>query len=379
MVFTSSTVLHDPCPLQAYSPAPQYLTLPAESEAGTTNKNASKISALSPSPPTLRLLPLLFLVLLNSITFSVNSQSLDGQLSILLTVKHQWGNLPALGGWNSTGSPSSICDLKYLPTLVLSWNYLLGEFPTDLYSCSKVQTLGLSQNYFVGQIPDDIDSLPNLQYLGLTGNNFTGDIPRAIGHLQKLMVLIINQNFLNGTFPADIGNLSKPEYLELAYNELTPMKIPPECGKLWMLRMTYLYWYENGLSGEIPSSILALNLTEIDLSDNNLAGSIPGDFVKLEELKILNLFYNQLSDQIATSLGLLPKLTDFNLFQNKLSGVLPPELGLHLRLESFQVCDNQLSGSLPENHFAGGVLLGVVALSNNLTTPIPNPLLIAAL
>ncbi|GMG99085.1 hypothetical protein Nepgr_000925 [Nepenthes gracilis] len=406
------------------------------------------MSAIPSSPPKVLLLLFLFL-LLNSIPFSVNSQSLDAERSILLNVKQQWGNPPALRGWNSTSSPcgwpgiqcsgntvtgvslsnynitleipASICDLKNLTTLVLSWNYLPGGFPTSLYNCSELQVLDLSQNYFVGQIPNDIDNLSNLHYLDLTGNNFTGDIPKAVGQLKKLVVLKINQNLLNGTFPADIGNLSKLEDLELAYNGgLTPMKIPPEFGKLRMLKflwikesnligeipesfgnlsslqhldlvgnnlvgaipsglfqlqnLTYLYLYRNSLSGEIPSSILAMNLTEIDLSNNNLTGSIPENFGKLQELQILNLFYNQLSGQIPTGLGLLPKLIDFSLFHNKLSGVLPPDLGLHSRLETVQVCNNQLSGSLPENLCAGGALLGVVAFSNNLSGEIPKSL-----
>ncbi|KAK8553501.1 hypothetical protein V6N13_062303 [Hibiscus sabdariffa] len=315
--------------------------------------------------------------------------------------------------------PPTICGLKNLTYLDLYNNFIPGEFPT-LYNCSKLQFLDLSQNYFVGPIPDEIDRLSTLVYLDISGNNFSGDIPPSIGRLPALNTLSIVQNQFNGTFPKEIGNLSNLEVLEMAYNEFVPMKIPREFGQLtkllylWMTQtnligeipesfnnlsdlkhldlainnlegaicsrlfslknLTDVYLFHNKLSGEIPKAVDALRLIEIDLSMNDLTGSIPEEFGKLQQLESLNLAYNQLTGELPTSISQLPSLRDFRIFQNKLSGVLPSEFGLHSELEGFEVSENQFSGPLPENLCAGGVLQGVIAYTNNLNGRIPESL-----
>ncbi|KAK6236796.1 hypothetical protein SCA6_012133 [Theobroma cacao] len=381
-------------------------------------------------------LSLLFLLFF-SIPFNVISQDINTERTVLLNLKRQLGNPPSLGHWNSSSSPCdwqeigctnnsvtavilrkipitvrippTICDLKNLIGLDLSFNMIPGEFPTTLYNCSKLKYLDISQNLFVGPIPDDIDRLSTLTYLDICANNFSGNIPPSIGRLPELQTLNIHQNQFNGTFPKEIGDLSNLEALRTAYNDFVPMKIPQEFGQLrklqylWMLRnnligeipesfnnlsslvhfdlsvnnlegpmpsklllfknLTNLYLFHNKLSGEIPKPIEALNLVEVDLSMNNLTGSIPEDFGKLQSLVFLNLNTNQLTGELPTSIGLLPNLTDFRVFKNKLTGFLPPEFGLHSKLEGFEVSQNQISGPLPENLCAAGVLQGVASNS----------------
>ncbi|XP_021275485.1 receptor-like protein kinase HSL1 [Herrania umbratica] len=392
-------------------------------------------------------LSLLFLLFF-SIPFKVISQDINTERTVLLDLKRQLGNPPSLGHWNSSSSPCdwqeigctnnsvtavilrkipitvrippTICDLKNLIGLDLSFNMIPGEFPATLYNCSKLQYLDISQNLFVGPIPDDIYRLSTLTYLDICANNFSGNIPPSIGRLPELQTLNIHQNQFNGTFPKEIGDLSNLEALRTAYNDFVPMKIPQEFGQLrklqylWMLQnnligeipesfnnlsslmqfdlsrnnlegpmpsklllfknLTKLYLFHNKLSGEIPKPIEALNLAEVDLSMNNLTGSIPEDFGKLQSLVLLSLFSNQLTGELPTSIGLLPALTDFRVFKNRLTGVLPPEFGLHSKLEGFEVSQNQFSGPLPENLCAAGVLQGVVAHTNNLSGQVPKSL-----
>ncbi|KAE8687625.1 amino acid permease 1-like [Hibiscus syriacus] len=316
--------------------------------------------------------------------------------------------------------PPSICDLKNLTFLDLAWNFIPGEFPIMLYNCSKLQVLDLSQNYFVGQIPSDIDRLSSLISLDISGNNFSGNIPISIGKFPVLQRLYMLQNLFNGTFPKEIGNLSNLEELGMAYNPFIPMEIPREFGflkkltYLWMKEtnligeipesfnnlsslqyfdlsinnlegrvpsglfswenLTIVYLFKNHLSNEIPKAVDALNLVEVDLSQNNLTGTIPEVFGKLQSLRFLNLFSNQLTGELPAAIGSLPALKDFKVFQNKLTGVLPPEFGFHSKLEAFEVSENQFSGDLPGNLCAGGVLQGLVAHTNNLEGEIPRSL-----
>ncbi|KAF2285207.1 hypothetical protein GH714_039017 [Hevea brasiliensis] len=223
--------------------------------------------------------------------------------------------------------PPFICDLNNLTVLDCFNNSFTGMFPVALFNCSKLQFLDLSQNLFVGFIPDDIDRFSRLSSLNVSGNNFTGNIPAAIGLLQKLKELDFDQNKFNE--PA---------------------------------------------IGEIPRVVEALNLVEIDLSDNNLTGTIPDDFGKLRKLSLLKLFYNQLSGEIPQSIGRLPALVDFSLYSNNLSGVLPPELGRYSKLKTVEVSSNRLIGRLPAFLCNGGNLVGVAAFDNNLNGELPESL-----
>uniref|UniRef100_A0A6N2KL57 Protein kinase domain-containing protein n=1 Tax=Salix viminalis TaxID=40686 RepID=A0A6N2KL57_SALVM len=118
----------------------------------------------------------------------------------------------------------------------------------------------------------------------------------------------------------------------------------------------------------------ALNLNVIELSQNNLTGTIPVAFGKLDKLSGLSLFFNQLSGEIPESIGRLPALKDFALFSNNLSGSIPPDLGRYSALETFEVPSNRLTGNLPEYLCHGGSLIGVVAFDNKLGGELPKSL-----
>ncbi|RWW53154.1 hypothetical protein BHE74_00040379 [Ensete ventricosum] len=316
--------------------------------------------------------------------------------------------------------PASLCDLKNLTHLDLSYQRIHTRFPTSLYNCFSLQSLDLKQNGFVGAIPADIHRLsPRLTLLDLSGNNFTGDIPPNIGRLTAIQTLWLHANLFRGSFPAEIGNLSRLQQLGLAYNSFAPMRIPSEFGKLtkltflWMTKanlqgeipasfaqltgltqldlsensltgaipagiwglpnLQYLYLYSNDLSGSIviDGTIGALGLVEIDLSMNRLTGSIPDDFGKLKKLYLLYLYYNRLSGEIPASIGKLPSLSTLRLFSNGLAGVLPPELGKNSPLVDIEVDDNMISGELPDGLCDRGAFNSIVVFNNTLTGRIP--------
>ncbi|CAO2816752.1 unnamed protein product [Amaranthus hypochondriacus] len=320
---------------------------------------------------------------------------------ILLRIKQQWGNQPAMKTWNSTTEPChwpgikcadglsvteisldgqnihgkippSICDLKNLTVLNLGDNFIEGNFPTFLYNCTKLQRLNLSNNLFVGRLPNDINNLTSkLQHLILYANNFTGNIPTSLSQLSALLTLHLAGNFFTGTIPSQLANLVSMEYLNLGMNDLVG-EIPS--GLFMLKNLTILYFYENNLSGGIPTSIKALNLVEIDLSKNNLTGTIPEEFGNLSKLEAMHLFQNQFHGTLPPSTGRLPSLASLMLSNNFFSGPLPPEMGLHSKLERFWVSTNAFTGQLPEHLCSGGKLAGVRAFNNYLNGTIPGSL-----
>ncbi|XP_047947151.1 receptor-like protein kinase HSL1 isoform X2 [Salvia hispanica] len=317
--------------------------------------------------------------------------------------------------------PLSICDLNNLTYIDLQLNYIPGHFPTVLYNCSKLQYLDLSNNYFIGTIPDDLDRLsPQLQVLILSFNNFTGDIPPAIGRLLNLRSLQMTANLFNGSFPPDIGNLSNLEELSLSYNTFSLQSIPHSFAKLKKLRnlwmteanvigeipdgignmsalesldlntnhltggipgslfllknLTFMYLYNNRLSGPLPQSVEAPKLQILDVSKNTLNGTIPVEFGKLTSLTGLALNFNQLSGEVPASIATLPQIVDIKLFTNNLSGVLPPEFGRYSKMKTFEVSENQFEGEVPKYLCENKVLRGVVLFDNKLTGGLPDSL-----
>ena len=100
--------------------------------------------------------------------------------------------------------------------------------------------------------------------------------------------------------PSDVWKLTNLTYLDLSRNQLSG-SIPPEIGNL--TNLTYLGLYLNQLTGFIPPELGNLtNLTWLDLGNNGLTGSIPPEIGNLTNLTHLNLRYNQLNEKIPESI-----------------------------------------------------------------------------
>jgi len=97
------------------------------------------------------------------------------------------------------------------------------------------------------------------------------------------------------------------------------------------------------LPKELPASLPELQT--LDLSNNDLEGSITDDFATLTKL---NLQYNKLQGTIPESLFSEDSVMDeLNVGSNRLSGSLPPMMGLAPNLGRLSVSDNELTGTIP--------------------------------
>ena len=157
--------------------------------------------------------------------------------------------------------------------------------------------------------------------------------------------------------------------LDLYNNNLTG-SIPTQLGNLSELEVLHLN--HNKLTGSIPTEIGNLsNLTELWLQSNRLSGSIPTEIGNLSNLKVLYLNVNQLSDSIPAELGNLSSLKMLLLDQNQLSGSIPIELGNLSSLEALWLYDNQLSGSVPTQLGNLSNLTALSLSSNQLSGSLP--------
>ena len=113
-------------------------------------------------------------------------------------------------------------------------------------------------------------------------------------------------------------------------------------------RLTELNLNNQDLTGSIPLEIGNLtSLYSLNLSRNQLSGAIPVEIGNLTNLSELYLHYNQLTGSIPVEIGNLTNLNYLILSSNQLSGFIPAEIGNLTNLSILYLYSNQLSGAIP--------------------------------
>ena len=158
-------------------------------------------------------------------------------------------------------------------------------------------------------------------------------------------------------------------YLDLSRNNLNGTLIP-EIGHLTELR--FLNLDHNDIIGRIPEEIAELDkLWYLGLANNEISGPIPAAIGKMTSLKQLDLSGNDLSGAIPPELAHLTNLSELSLHSNKLEGPFPRWVGGLHRLQRLTLADNQLTGevSMSLNDLEGLITLSIAG--NNLSGCLP--------
>lgn len=129
---------------------------------------------------------------------------------------------------------------------------------------------------------------------------------------------------------------------------------------------------DNNLTGTIPSEIGNLSsISYLDLQGNNLTGTIPAEIGNLQTLTLLYLRDNDLSGSIPSELGNLINLRSLYLSNNNLSGVLPSELGNLSSLNALHLSYNNLTGTIPSSFVNLSNIINLSLNNNQLSGSIP--------
>ncbi|XP_062014657.1 receptor-like protein EIX2 [Rosa rugosa] len=213
---------------------------------------------------------------------------------------------------------------------------------------------------------------PHMSWLDLSNNQLRGKLP----YLERFGAYVnLENNNLEGSIPL----WPYVSYLKLGSNRFSgpiPLNFGQEMSTLSSLDLS-----RNNLSGSIPHSLIKLKrLDSIDLSRNCLSGSIPRDWNGSEGMSTIDFSNNNLSGQIPPSLcSQQPSLYWLRLSNNNLFGELGPSLQNCQNLATLDLGGNKFSGAIPqwigedlrslqflllgENKFTGSIPQQLCALS----------------
>ncbi|KAL0009130.1 hypothetical protein SO802_010632 [Lithocarpus litseifolius] len=245
---------------------------------------------------------------------------------------------------NSSSNSQSVGQIpSKLVSLYLSDNLLNGTIPSWLYDVASLQYLHLDNNQFTGQIDEFHHN--SLKILQLSNNNLHGHLPISIDKLVSLFRLEISFNNLSGSVEPNIFTKLKSLYeVDLSHNPLLSFHTYSyDIADYTLPKLQSLSLSSCNIS-EFPYFLKSMeNLNTLDLSNNQINGSIPTWLleVKMDSLSYLNLSYNSLA-----RIGHLPwkNLQILDLHSNLLEGPLPvPPLDTYF----FSVSRNNLTGEIP--------------------------------
>ncbi|KAL0801438.1 hypothetical protein Bca101_056614 [Brassica carinata] len=234
--------------------------------------------------------------------------------------------------------PEELWTLEYLTNLNLAQNFLTGSLSPAIGNLTRMEWMTFGINALSGPIPKEIGLLRDLKSLAVGSNNFSGSIPAEIGSCTKLQQIYIDSSGLSGKIPSSFANLVELQVVWMMDLEVTG-RIPDFIGN-WT-KLVSLRILGTGLSGPIPSSFSNLaSLTELRLGDIS-SGSSSLEFIKnMKSLSILVLRNSNLEGTIPSNIGEYSSLLQVDVSYNNLSGSLPswvslPNLKLNLVANNF--------------------------------------------
>ncbi|KAJ7559539.1 hypothetical protein O6H91_04G089900 [Diphasiastrum complanatum] len=287
-------------------------------------------------------------------------------------------------GYKGTLSPY-IGNLSALQELKISGNVFSGTIPRTLGQLSNLNKLDLSDNALLGLIPDSLGQLSSLSYLSLANNMLEGPIPGALGNLHNLQRLSLYNNKLDGNIPPLI-KLQQLSYFDASRNFLSG---PISSVFDLPASIISLSLGCNLFGGNIPKSLSTLdNLEVLDLSSNFIAGCVQKSVFELSSLQQLNLSHNRFTSISVPDLsGLDSQLVAVDISYNDIRGSLPVLMANMTKLSALSMRYNRLTGNIPyeygnkANASFNSLLTGVRPLlrllldGNFLTGEVPAPFL----
>ncbi|XP_030934033.1 receptor-like protein EIX2 isoform X1 [Quercus lobata] len=298
---------------------------------------------------------------------NVANNLFSGPISTFLCQKTNRKNkLQVLDASNNLLSGEFSHCWRYWQSLIhlnLGSNRLSGRIPNSMGSLVALKALRLPNNSIYGDIPSSLQKCSNLGLLDIGENNLSMTIPLWIGEMKSLTILRLRSSGFRGHIPLQTCQLSSLRILDLANNSLSG-PIPKCLNFINSMAMPHIENYETmeyfedagtyfeslmlvpkGRELRYEENLIFVSI--IDLSSNNLSGSIPNEISVLFQLHFLNLSRNHLTGKIPEKIGTMKELESIDLSRNHLSGEIPPSMSNLTFLSYLDLSYNNFSGRIP--------------------------------
>ncbi|XP_074319726.1 receptor-like protein EIX2 [Silene latifolia] len=263
--------------------------------------------------------------------------------------------------------PKFICSLNNLEHLDLSYVGFTGDVPHEIGNLSKLTSLNLNSDMKVESLRwlsqlrllreldlggidlslttnnwlSIVNNLAHLRALHLDNCNLFLKLPSSLSYINSsttLGIITLSGNNLNDTSIFEwLTNMSGLEtnllFLDLSFNDQLFGSTFQLSNHTWnflgnLCSLQILRLEDTSLKYNFSEIIQFLSacshksLMLLDLSGNQLWGSITDNIGNLSYLRELNVYENQLNGTISKALGGLPKLETLDIRRNSLKGVL---------------------------------------------------------
>ena len=224
---------------------------------------------------------------------------------------------------------------------------------SQLFPLRNIKYLLLEKNKFKGQLPEDMHLIwPNLEVLDLSKNRLTGNISSKMKFPINTTIIDLSQNYLVGEFPSSVLNatnlisldvshnrfrsissyswysfLPKIQILDFSFNPFTDLTthrlgqlfLGPFRSRKQKCPILTFNFASTGLQGDLFHLLWSSldYLVALRLSNNKLVGKIPRPEFQQSYLQVLDLSWNDLEGSIPESCELFRSIKLIDLRGNK--------------------------------------------------------------
>ncbi|CUG71913.1 GP46-like surface antigen, putative [Bodo saltans] len=204
----------------------------------------------------------------------------------------------------------------------------------------------------------------------LTGNNLTGTLSSlSLVNLTGLVSLLLGSNQISGTMPDSWRLLGQLQELNVSFNNLQG-SLPANWTSLELDAVDFSHNQFTGTLAEIYST----GLTSMDFSYNQLMGTLPASWASLVSITYVSVAHNNLQGTLPDSWKTItsPGLVVILSF-NRIGGSLPGNWSQLSTISELWLDHNNLHGPLPDSWstMGGSFSLSTLVLDGN---PIGGPL-----
>lgn len=266
-------------------------------------------------------------------SLSLESNSFEGSIPASLFQNTNLTTLTLQSNRFSGSIASTISQLTSLSTFTLTSNRFSGPFP-PVYYAPALTAVSMANNQFSGTIPADIGNM-NLTTLDIGGNQLSGTFPPALTLMDSMRYLDISNNQFSGVAPVPGA---KTRFFIANRNKFTSLSTGlTACTYLALVDFSYnnLTGAYTDFTGRLPVPTTAQVqenqcLQYIDFSNNFIRGANSASFqLTLTSWPLLVQFSmrnNSISNTVQLLVGSSKYLRTIDVSQNNLTGTIPLSL-----------------------------------------------------